>query len=369
MVKGHDYLLEVASYQPGASEEEIRRKYGLTDVIKLASNENPFGPSPRAIEAAREALARTHRYNDGGAALRDALASKHGCAYEAVTVNNGSDALIHQIMRTFLLPGETALSCEGGFVSFGIAVRTVGSVATFTPMAGGYRFDVEALAAAITSSTKIVYVPNPNNPTGTHLSHEEVAFLLSRLPTTTLLVLDEAYTEYATAMAPTSYPDGIALAHPNVLTLRTFSKAYGLAAMRIGYAVGSPDVVKWLLKTKLPFDPNGIGCAAALAALADQQHVEQTVTSATSEMKLLSTTLHECGYTTSKSVANFVFIECGSSEHAKEFHDSLLHRGFITRPLGGFGHPSCVRISLGLPEQNAKLAEALKELASSFVND
>lgn len=369
MVKGHDYLLDVASYKPGASEEEIRRIYGLTNVVKLASNENPFGPSPLAIQAAGNALARAHRYNDGGAALRDALATKHGCSFDAVTVNNGSDALIHQIMRTLLLPGETALSCEGGFVSFGIAVRTVGNVATFTPMASGFRFDVEALAAAITSSTKIVYVPNPNNPTGTHLSHEEVAFLLSRLPKTTLLILDEAYTEYATAMAPNTYPDGIALQHPNVLTLRTFSKAYGLASLRIGYAVGNPDVIKWLLKTKLPFDPNGIGCAAALAALQDQQHVERTVAATVEGMKVLSTTLQENGYTTSKSVANFVFTHFESPEQAKEFHDALLYRGFITRPLGGFGFPSGVRISIGLPEQNVALAEELKELASNFVND
>ncbi|MCO6466242.1 MAG: aminotransferase class I/II-fold pyridoxal phosphate-dependent enzyme [Bradyrhizobiaceae bacterium] len=368
MILGPKHLLDIAAYKPGASVEEIRRTYGLHDVEKLASNENPFGPSPRAIEAAQQALMHAHLYNDGGLELRNVLASVHNHPVSGITVHNGSDAIIHQIMRTFLLPGDTALSCTGGFVSFGIAVRSAGNTPVFVPQAEGYRFDVDGLIAAIDETTKVVYVPNPNNPTGTHLTEAEVRRLLDHIPASTILILDEAYYEYASVMAPATYISGIALQHPNVLTLRTFSKAYGLASLRIGYAIGSPEVVQWLHKTKLPFDPNGVGCAAAVAALNDSAHVEHTVAQTISGMHLLSNTLNECGYTTSASVANFVFVDCGTAELATDFHLQLLHRGFITRPLAGFGIPTAVRITIGTPEQNHRLANVLSELSATFTN-
>lgn len=369
MITGSEYLLGIAAYKPGASEEEIRRTYGFSQVEKLASNENPFGPSPKAIEAATQALSKVHRYNDGGLALRNAIAERYGTSIESVTVNNGSDALIHQIMRTFLLPGESALSCEGGFVSFGIAVKSVGRTPVFVKQAEGYRFDAEALVDAIEPHTKIVYIPNPNNPTGTHLTESELDLVISRTPKSTLIVLDEAYVEYASAIAPDTYKSGILHEAANVITLRTFSKAYGLAAFRIGYAVGKPDVVSWLLKTKLPFDPNGIGCVAAIAALDDHEHVAHTVNHTTSGIKVLTQALRSSGYACSDSVANFVFVDCGSEQQATEFHLALLEKGFITRPLVGFGIPTAVRISVGTPDQNLRLVTALQDLAPAFAND
>lgn len=368
MISVPQHLASLAPYTPGASPEEIRRQFGLENVLKLASNENPYGPSPRGIEAAAATLTQAHRYNDGGLALRHRLAAYHQVSADAVTVHNGSDAIIHQVMRTFLLPGETALSCKGGFVSFGIAVAAMGSTPQYVPLTADYRFDVEALADAITPQTKVVYIPNPNNPTGTHITMEEYAWLLDRVPSSTLVIMDEAYHEYASHMAPTTYPDAIVDGRPNVISLRTFSKAYGLASLRVGYAVGHPDVMQWLIRTKLPFDPNGPACAAAVAALDDTEHVQRAVETNAEALDMLHGVLSDCGYVTSMSVANFVMVDCGSADQAASFHRDLLQRGFIARPLGGFGLPHCVRISTGLPKQNAALADALRAMAESYVS-
>lgn len=368
MISVPQHLTSLAPYTPGASPEEIRRQYGLENVLKLASNENPFGPSPKGIEAAATALSQAHRYNDGGLALRHRLAAHHGVGIDAVTVHNGSDAIIHQVMRTFMLPGATALSCKGGFVSFGIAVTAIGAVPTYVPLTADYRFDVEALAAAVTRQTKVVYIPNPNNPTGTHITRDAYTWLLDRIPASTLVIMDEAYHEYAAYLAPDTYPDAIVDGRPNVISLRTFSKAYGLASLRVGYAVGHPDVMQWLIRTKLPFDPNGPACAAAVAALDDTSHVRRAVETNAEAIAMITGVLSECGYVTSNSVANFVMVDCGSADHAASFHRDLLQRGFIARPLGGFGLPHCVRISTGLPDQNAALADALRAMAETYVS-
>jgi histidinol-phosphate aminotransferase len=353
------HLDHVATYTPGQSPDEVQRQFGLTHVVKLASNENPFGPSPLGIAAAQRALTDAHIYNDGGLALRHALAEHHGRTIHEITVHNGSDAIIHQIMRTFLQPGDNAVSCAGGFISFSIAVKSHGHEAILVPLTAEYRFDVAALAAAVNDRTRVVYVPNPNNPTGTYLNTGELTWLIDNVPTSVLVVVDEAYHEFAMALAPGEYPDATLLGRPNVISLRTFSKAYGLAALRIGYAVGHPDVIHWLLKTKLPFDPNGPGCAAAIAALQDTEYVRRTIDQNTAALAQLEATARECGLRTAKSVTNFIMIDCGSPTAAHDLHHHLLVNGFITRPLRGFGLPNCVRISTGLPEHMTALCSAL----------
>lgn len=366
MINGPKHLEQVTAYKPGASAKEIQREFGLDNVEKLASNENPLGASPKAIDAATVALQSGHIYGDGGAGLRHALSSFHGLPEEHFAVNNGSDAIIHQLARTFLLPGEHGVTCRGGFVSFQIASKTVGSEPKFVNQAPGYRFDVEAMVSAVEPATKLIYIPNPNNPTGTFVNRTEIEYLLDNVPETVLVVLDEAYVQYAAFLEPDDYPDALTLNRPNVLSLRTFSKAYGMAAFRIGYAVGMPDVIKWLRKTKLPFDPNAIGCAAAVAALDDQEHVQKTVELNASGLELLHSTLQEYGFTTSRSIANFVMVDCGESELAVKFHRALLEEGFITRPLAGFGLPTCVRISTGTADQNTRIATTIKKLAPVF---
>ncbi len=367
MIRGIEHLRNVAAYTPGASVEQISREYGLSHVEKLASNENPLGCAPSARAAVLNAMESAQVYGDGGAALRARLAIHHGVSADSIVVGNGSDALIHQLMRTFVQPMDHVVSSQGAFVSFSIAARTVGAEPDLVPLTPDYRFDVHALAAACRPDTKVMYIANPNNPTGTYITRDELTWLLDRVPATTLVVLDEAYVQYAAVLAPETYPDGLTMLRPNVMVLRTFSKAYGLAAYRIGYAVGHPDVMAWMQKTKLPFDPNALGCAAAIAALDDVSFVEETVRLNMRGLTVLQEALNENGYVTSASIANFVMVDCGSAEDARVFHRSLLERGFITRPLIGFGLPTCVRLSTGTDDQNTRLAQAVGELHRSTV--
>lgn len=367
MIVPNPHLQHIASYTPGASPDQIKAEFGLDHVEKLASNENPLGSSIVALDAARQALSQAHLYADGGMRLRQRLAEHHSVSIDSISVHNGSDAIIHQIMREFLLPGDTALSSHGTFVSFGLAVRGVAAEPQFVPLAPGYRFDVQALAAAVTDRTKVIYIANPNNPTGTYITHDELVWLMDNVPSTTLVVLDEAYVEYAQHLAPDTYPNALSLPYKNLLCLRTFSKAYGLAALRIGYAIGYPDVVQWLIRTKLPFDPNGPGCAAAVAALEDQDFVHHTVELNGKGLALLLSTLLECGYVTSSSIANFVMVDLGDTTKAAAFHTHLLLQGFIARPLIGFGLPTCVRISTGTQDQNVRLSDVLRAYAAETV--
>lgn len=367
MISGPKHLERISVYVPGSTVDDIRRDYGISHVEKLASNENPFGPSPLGVAAATATLQTSHRYPDGGMNLRLALAERHGVGIENIIVNNGSDAIIHQVMRTFLLSGETALSSRGGFISFGIAVVSAGSEPRYVDLKPGYRFDVEALIAGITPATKIIYIPNPNNPTGTFIPRDEMEWFLERVPSDRLVIVDEAYHEYAVHLNAGDYPRSADYKQDNVITLRTFSKAYGLAALRVGYAVGHPNVIRMLLKTKLPFDPNGPASAAAQAAMHDHDFLNNTLESNKEGLEILQAAALECGYTTAPGSANFIMIDCGSAESAGSFHRALLEHGFIARPLrGGFDLPSCVRITTGTPEQNIRLASALNEISESL---
>lgn len=366
MILPNAHLRELSAYTPGASPEQIRAQYGLDHVEKLASNENPLGASPAATSAAIAALSTVGRYQDGGLELRSRLAGFHGVTPEHISLGNGSDAIIHQVMRVFLHPGRTALSSEGTFVSFRLAVQGADREFRVVPMLQGYRYDVQAIAAAIDSSTQVVYIANPNNPTGTHISHDELAWLMEQVPQDVLVVLDEAYIEYARQNAPGTYPPEW-FTRSNLIRLRTFSKAYGLASLRVGYALGDPDVIQWLHRTKLPFDPNGVGCAAAIAAIEDQAFVSATVELNAAALTVLHPVLREAGYIASQSVANFVMIDLRDAHKAREFHHELLHHGFIARPLVGFGLPGCVRISTGTLEQMHRLAQVLQSCAPRYV--
>lgn len=362
MIGNTDYLHNVSMYTPGASPEDIQRKFGLKGVVKLASNENPLGPSPLALEAATAALRQMHRYPDGGMSLVHTLADKHNLEEDCITVHNGSDALIHQCMRVFLRPGDSAFSCEGTFLSFELAVKACGLLPSYAPATPFYEFDLDALTAGWNETVKIIYIANPNNPTGTYVTNEALNRFLDSIPTTTLVIIDEAYFDYAIHNDPVNYPDSIALKRSNVLTLRTFSKAYGLASLRIGYAVGHPDVIKWLRRTKLPFDPNGPACVAGIAALQDYTHVNLAVELNKRGLALLHDALDVSGFVRTKSIANFVMADLKSADRATQFHASILQQGFITRHLAAFGLPNCVRITTGTDEQNESIADIIKNL-------
>jgi len=351
-----------AAYKPGQSVDEIREKYGLTDLIKLASNENPLGGSPIAEEYARHAIDKAHIYNDGGLALRKALAQRYGIDYSQTICHNGSDALIHSAIRTFTDPEhDVLLSSQGTFAGFMVAASLSGAKKVLVPLTHDYRFDVDAMIRAITPETKVIYIANANNPTGTFITGEEYERLMDSVPDKVLVIMDEAYFEYSKDLELT-YPDSLSYNYTNVLTLRTFSKVYGLASLRIGYGIASPEIIDAMLRVKLSFDPTGPAAAAGIGALQDTDFLRATVEMNTMELRRIYAKCCELGLTVPYPAANFVMIECFNNENAQALYERLMRKGIITRPLAGFGMPSCVRISTGLPAQNDRMMMTLEEI-------
>jgi len=361
MITLPSYIENSAAYKPGQSIEEIREKYGLTDLIKLASNENPLGASPIALEYAKQAVEKAHIYNDGGLALRQAIAHRFGVERDQVVCHNGSDALIHTAIRAFTDPEhDVLLSSQGTFAGFTVASSLSGAKKRLVPLTKDYRFDVDALADAIEPATKILYIANANNPTGTYITGEEYERLMARVPDTVLVIMDEAYFEYSRDLEH-DYPDSLSYTYPNVLTLRTFSKVYGLASLRIGYGIASPQIIDAMLRVKLSFDPTGPGAAAGLGALLDDEFLRATVEMNSSELRRIYAKALEWGLRVPYPAANFIMIECFSTENAQALYERLLRKGIITRPLQGFGMPTCVRISTGTPMQNDRMLATLEE--------
>jgi histidinol-phosphate aminotransferase len=343
-------------YEPGLSLEQASRESGLREVVKLASNENPLGPSPRALEAARAALERVHRYPDGPAtALREALARRLGVSPSQVVIGNGSTELIDLLARAFLGPEDNAVISEGAFARFGQVVRARNGRARLVPMRD-LTHDLPAMRAAVDGRTRLMYVANPNNPTGTWNRTGEVEALLAGLPADVLLVLDEAYFEYAD---DPEYPDGVRWVREGrrVAVLRTFSKVYGLAGLRVGYGIAAPEVVEAVDIVREPFNSNVPGQAAALAALEDDAHVRRTVELTRAERERMAGALRGRGHRVLPSLANFLFVDVGRD--AAAVYRDLVARGVVVRPLRAYGFDTALRISIGSPEENARLLTAL----------
>jgi histidinol-phosphate aminotransferase len=343
-------------YEPGKPIEDVQRESGLRDVVKLASNENPLGPSPRALEAVRAALVGVHRYPDGPArALREALAAGHDLAPGQVVIGNGSTELIDLLARAFLGPEDNAVISEGAFARFRQVVRARNGRERLVPMREKTH-DLRAMARAADARTKLVYVANPNNPTGTWNGRAEVETLLGELPADALLVLDEAYFEFTDDPA---YADGLDYVRQGrpVVVLRTFSKAYGLAGLRVGWAAGALEVVEAVDRVREPFNANSLGQVGALAALDDEEHVRRTVELARAERTRMTAELSRRGLAVFPSQTNFLFVD--TDRPGLDLFRGLLRRGVIVRPLDGYGFSTCLRISLGLPAEGARLLEAL----------
>lgn len=343
-------------YEPGLSLEQATRESGLREVVKLASNENPLGPSPRALEAARSALGRVHRYPDGPAtALREALGRRLGVAPSQVVIGNGSTELIDLFARAFLGPEDNAVISEGAFARFGQVVRARNGRTRLVPMRD-LTHDLTAMRAAVDERTRLLFVANPNNPTGTWNRTREVEALLAGLPPDVLLVLDEAYFEYAD---DPEYPDGVRWVREGrqVAVLRTFSKVYGLAGLRVGYGVAAPEVVEAVDIVREPFNSNVPGQAAALAALEDEAHVRRTLELVRSERERLAGALRERGHLVLPSLANFLFVDV--RRDAAAVYRDLVAQGVIVRPLRAYGFDTALRISIGSAEENARLLTAL----------
>ncbi|MBI3778451.1 MAG: histidinol-phosphate transaminase [Gammaproteobacteria bacterium] len=349
----------LSPYQPGKPIEELEREYGVSNAIKLASNENPLGPSPRALEAAQKALRDINRYPDGnGFALKQALARKHGVAPDHITLGNGSNDILEFLARAFVQPENEVVFSDHAFAVYPIVTRAVGAKPVVTP-AKNWGHDLAAMRAAVNARTRLVFIANPNNPTGTWLKAGELEAFIQALPAHVIVAVDEAYFEY---VEEREYPDTIAWSakYPNLVTTRTFSKAYGLAGLRAGYAVSSPQMADVLNRVRQPFNVNSIALAAAAAALSDELHVKRAVQANREGMQLLVGAFQSLGLKFIPSVGNFVCVDFGRP--AAPVYEALLREGVIVRPVANYGMPNHLRVTIGLPEENARFLEALKRV-------
>jgi histidinol-phosphate aminotransferase len=356
-----DYIRGLPVYVPGRPIEEVERELKI-HAIKLASNENPLGPSPKALEAMKAVMAESHRYPDGGThQLREKLARKHDVPPEQILVGLGSSEIIDLAARVLLGRGKTGITSEGSYAPFSVAIRASGAELMRVPMRD-FAFDLKAMAKAVTPETRVVYLANPNNPTGTAFGASELEEFLWSIPGDVLVVLDEAYVHYADRA---DMPQSVEIFHKhnNLLIMRTFSKVYGLAGLRVGYGIAQPAVVAAMDRLRTPFNVASVSQAAALAALDDVEYVQRCIASNARERKRLLEELAKLGLRAVPSHANFIFIHIGSE--AQAIVQELLQEGVIVRPLGWMGWPEAIRVSVGTADENDRLLEAMTRCRQS----
>lgn len=349
-------------YQPGKPVAELEREYGVENVIKLASNESPLGPSPQAVTAAEAAVRDLGRYPDGGCfLLSHALAEKHGVDPACITLGNGSNDVLDMIARVFLMPGRNAVFSEYAFAVYPIAVQAVGASACVASACDGDNgpllgHNLAAMSDLVDDHTRVVFIANPNNPTGTWLPADELKSFISQLPKHVVVVVDEAYFEY---VDKPGYPDASQWLDefPALVVTRTFSKAYGLAGLRVGYSLSQPAVADLLNRVRQPFNVNSVAQAAALAALGDDRHLEKAVQHNREGMRQLVTGLNALGIPFVESAGNFVTVDTGRD--AAAVYENMLRAGVIVRPVANYGLPNYLRITVGLPDENERLLNIL----------
>ncbi|MEI6492419.1 MAG: histidinol-phosphate transaminase [Verrucomicrobiota bacterium] len=354
----HQHILDLVAYEPGKPVEELAREMGLaaSDIIKLASNENPLGPSPKALAAMRETLERAHFYPDGGGwALRNAIAGKLGLARENVILGNGSNEIIEFIGHAFLRPGDEVVTAKHAFAVYTLMAQLFGAKTVEVPDPG-YTHDLTAMLAAITPRTRQVFVANPNNPTGTMVGQEEIDSFMDRVPGHVLVIFDEAYHEFLD-----SPPDVIRYVREgrNVVVMRTFSKIQGLANLRVGYGLATEKIATVLQKTRQPFNANGIAQAGALAGLEDDDHMRRTRQLTHEGRNYLQAEFSEMGLEFVPSAANFVLVHVGDGDAVFQ---ALLRRGLIVRAMRSYKLPAWIRVSVGTMDQNRRFISELKAL-------
>lgn len=357
-----EYIRTLVPYLPGKPIEEVEREYGIANSVKLASNENPLGPSPKAIRAIRDKLEQIHLYPDGDCFyLKSALAHKLGVENEQLIFGNGSNELIELAVRTFMRPGDEAVMARQAFVVYQLVVQAAGGVGKAVPLKN-FTHDISAMAAAIGPKTRIVFLANPNNPTGTIYRREEWERFLEKIPAQVLIVVDEAYFEY---VGDPNYPDSLKY-HDHgkaLLTLRTFSKLYGLAGLRIGYGVASKEIVDLLQRVRQPFNVNAVAQWAALAALADHEHVGRSLEVNRQGMEYLTREIADLGLEQVPSQANFILMRVGNGN---DVFRQLLAQGVIVRPMAVYELPEYVRVTVGTMDENRKFIESLKKVITSL---
>jgi histidinol-phosphate aminotransferase len=349
----------LSPYQAGKPIEELQRELGLEHIVKLASNENPLGPSKKVLAAIEHASADITRYPDSNAfELKRALSERLAIRPEQLTLGNGSNDVLDLIARVFLGPGKSAVFSQHAFIVYPIAVQACGARAIVT-LAKNWGHDLDAMATAVEEDTRLIFIANPNNPTGTSVSEGELVGFLDKVPERVLVVLDEAYIEYAEA---DSFPDGVALLkrYSNLIVTRTFSKAWGLAALRVGYSVASPEISDLLNRVRAPFNVNALGLAAAQAVLSDEAYLEAGRETNRQGMQQLVAGLSSQGLSYIPSSGNFLAVKMPLD--AMLVYQQLLESGVIVRPVAVYGMPDYLRVSIGLAEENQTFLNALAKV-------
>ena len=351
----HPDIESLSPYVPGKPIEELQRELGLARIVKLASNENPLGPSPKALAVLADAAKTLHRYPDGsGFRLRTALADRWKVSLSQVILGNGSDEIIGMLARAFLSPGDEAVMADNTFVIYRMEVTAAHGVPVIVPLKDG-RHDLASMAGVMTPRTRLLFVCNPNNPTGTMVSAAEVDALMAQVPPHVIVVFDEAYCEY---VRDPHFPDSLGYVRRgrNAIVLRTFSKIYGLAGLRIGYGVTTADIAGYLNRVRPPFNANSLAQRAALAALGDEEHVAKSRTMNQTEMAGVRVGLAALGLQPLPSEANFLYFDAGRD--GRIVFEALLREGVIVRHIEG----NNLRVTIGLPEENRQFLQALKQV-------
>jgi len=355
------YIRSLIPYEPGKPIEEVEREYGIANSVKLASNENPLGPSPKALAALRERLDQLHLYPDGDCFyLKRALAQKLGVPPENLIFGNGSNEILELAVRTFLVTGDEAVMADQAFVVYPLVIQAIGGRRKAVPLRD-FTHDLNAIADAITPQTKIVFLANPNNPTGTIFKRDEWERFLERVTRDVLLVVDEAYFEY---VQEPEYPDSLRYHSEDrpILTLRTFSKLYGLAGLRIGYGVGPKSLIDMMHRVRQPFNVNAAAQWAATAALGDVDHVRRSLEVNRQGIEYLQGQFTKLRLEFVPSQANFILVRVGKGQ---EVFRRLLSQGVIVRPMDGYRFPEHLRVTVGTMEENQKFIEALRKVIAT----
>lgn len=349
------------AYEPGKPVDELERELGLTNIIKLASNENPLGASQNVIDAITAELSTLSRYPDGnGFALKQVLADRHGVTTKQVTLGNGSNDILELLTRAFVSPENEVVFSQHAFAVYPIVTQAVGAKAVIVP-AKQWGNDLDAILAAITNKTRIVFIANPNNPTGTCVGGDSLKEFVKRVPDHVLLVVDEAYFEYAQDLFPNYESAEQYLAEsPNLIVTRTFSKAYGLAGLRMGYSLSSPEIADFLNRVRQPFNVNSLAMTAAITALSDTQHLTDTLVVNRDGIEQYHQACIELGLEWIPTAANFISINV--KQNGRDVFEKLLQRGIIVRPVDNYGMPDFLRITIGSKEENRRCIEVLTEV-------
>lgn len=366
MIRIPQNIREIANYKPGKPAADMFDGKEQTKQAILCSNENNFGSSPLAKAAIEEALSNVYLYPDPtGEGLKRKIGEKYGYRQDQLILGNGSDGILYTMFKAFFEPGEHLLTSEATFVSLHAMAKMNNVEIKSVPMKTGYAFDLDAIYAAITPETKVIYLCNPNNPTGAMIPQKDLVGFIEKVSNDKLIIVDEAYYEFSKDLSD-QYPDSTKLGLDNVLTLRTFSKAYGLAGLRLGYGIGHPDIISTMHKVKLTFNPNVLAQAAGIAALDDDDFLNLTLSNNREGLQQFYKFFDRLGIDYILSYANFVMLDLKDTDTVENTYEALRDKGVLTRRLGSFGLPHCLRVSIGRPEENQWFMTCFEEVSHTL---